>query len=520
LERGTLGYFNKNEKMKSKFLQGLIFIPLLICSFLACKPENEVLNVSPGKGLSFSADTVYFDTVFTDLKTVTIRVRVFNQNDKAVNIKSVYVNGVNGKFPYSFHINGRVGPNRVNNVLLEGKDSAYVLVTAKIDSKDQDLPFIVKDSLVFEIEGRAERQDVKLLAYGQDALYLRNTTIACDTFWTSIRPIVILDTVSVKPGCELTIDQGTKVYGYNNAFLIVRGKIIANGTCTDPVVFQGTRLENYYSDVPGQWGGILVMDGAKAELNNCIVKNAFRGIQVGEVGALKPGIQLNAFMILRNSYIQNIVDYGVLGIKGGILAINNQIADCGEAGFAGLQGGDYELWHNTFGLSGNNPYQRDGKYQVIFADNIPDASTSTVFGGVLNVKAINNLIYGTENEEIAFGEAKTNVPFDTTFFNNIIRSNQPQFFVNGIRNKDNIKTPANFRFVSPFKYLLAPDTIFPVFGTGLPLINPTSFFPEELIPLDVLLGYLSADLLCMPRPIGADKKPDVGAYNKYIKKPE
>ena len=508
--------------MKSKSLQLLVVLVMFVCSFLACKPENEVLNQNPGSGLSFSADTVYFDTVFTDLKTVTIRLRVYNKNANAVNIKSVFVNGVNGRFPFSFFINGRVGPNRVNNVRLEGKDSAYVLITTKIDARNQDLPFIVKDSLVFEIEGRSERQDVKLLAYGQDALYLRNTSI-CDSndFWTSDRPVVLLDTVSVGPGCILTIDEGTKVYGYNNAFLIVRGNVFVNGTCERPVVFQGTRLENFYSDVPGQWGGILVMDGGKAEMVNCVVKNSFRGIQVGEVGPLPANIPLNAFLLLRNSYIQNIVDYGILGIKGGVLAINNQFADCGEAGFAGLQGGDYELWHNTFGLSGNNPFQRDGKYQVIFADNIPDANAGVVYGGVLNVKAINNLIFGTEKEEIAFGEKRSPSPFDTVFYNNIIKTTQVQFLSNGIFNKDNVKTPDNFRFISPFNYILAPDTVnqLPVFGTGLPLSNPTSLFPEDLIPPDALKSYLSSDIKCKPRPMGVGQKPDVGAYNNQKKKP-
>ncbi len=499
--------------MKSKFLQSLIFIPLLICSFLACKPENEVLTLSPIKGLSFSADTVYFDTVFTDLKTVTIRVRVYNQNDKAVNIKSVYVNGVNGKFPYSFHINGRFGPNRVNNVLLEGKDSAYVLVTAKIDSKDQDLPFIVKDSLVFEIEGKAEKQDVKLLAYGQDALYLRNTTV-CNMTWNSNRPIILLDTVSIPVGCTLTIDEGTKIYGYNSAFLIVRGGLVANGTKDKQVVLQGTRLENYYSDVPGQWGGILVMDGGNCQMNNTIVKNGYRGIQVGEVGDKSRG---PGFLFLGNSYIQNMVDYGILGINGDVICANSQFADCGEAAFAGLSGGRYELFHNTFGLSGNNPFQRDGKYQLIFSDNIPDSRANVIRTGKLTVTAINNIISGTEEDEIAFGERLlTSESFDTTFYNNIIRSKQPQYFINGNFNKDNLKIPANFRFLKPFDYLFAADTLgnLPVFGTGLPINSIRSV----LIGGDIKL-FVSTDIKGEPRPIGADKKPDVGAYNRFIKKP-
>ena len=81
------------------------------------------------------------------------------------------------------------------------------------------------------------------------------------------------------------------------------------------------------------------------------------------------------------------------------------------------------MYHNTFGLSGNNPFQRDGKFQVIFADNIPDSRTETTYGGKLTVKAVNNIIFGSEEEEIAFGEQKViGTPFDTTFFNSVISS--------------------------------------------------------------------------------------------------
>jgi hypothetical protein len=412
-----------------------------------------------------------------------------------------------------------VGPNKVNDVLIEGKDSAYVLLSAKINPKNQDLPFVVKDSLVFEIEGRTQKQDVKILAYGQDAFYLRNTTIDCNTTWTKSRPVILLDTVSIRRNCTLTLEPGARVFGYNSAFLIVRGSLISEGTKAEPVVFQGTRPELYYQNVPGQWGGILVMDGGNAQLEHTVVKNSFRGIQVGEVGFPEDETLGNAFLLIRNSYIQNIVDYGILGVKGGILAVNNQFADCGEASFAGLQGGDYELWHNTFGSSGNNPFRRDGKYQMIFADNLPDGRTQTLYGGRLRVKAVNNLINGTEEDEVAFGERKVlDFPFDTLFFNNIIKSKQPQYFQNGRANKGNIRMPQNFRFLSPFKYFFAPDTLgsASVFGTGIPLDTARTIFPA-VIGNATLRDFLAKDILDSPRPVQAGKSPDVGAYNNQKK---
>jgi len=498
----------------------VLLMPVVLSVLLqSCNLENERLNLNPEKGLTFSADTVYFDTVFTELKTVTIRLRVYNPNDNAVRIRSVYVNGLNGTYPFSFSMMGRSGPNRLDNVEMEGLDSAYILMSARIDGRNQDNPFIIKDSLVFELEGRKEKQDVKILAYGQDALYLRNRSISCDTVWKSDRPVILLDTVSVKAGCKLRIEAGTRVYGYNSAFLIVRGQLEITGTREKPVLFQGTRQESWYSDVPGQWGGILIMDGGIGLVDHLKLKNSYRGIQVGEVG-LKAESEANAALKISNSYIHNVVDYGILGVKGIVAAMNNQFADCGQGGFAGLQGGNYQFWHNTFGYSGNNPFRRDGRFQMAFSDHYPDPVTQTLYGGKLSVKAVNNLIAGTEDDELAFAERRvTDVEFDTVFYNNLMYSKQNVFFGSTSRNSGNRKLPAGFRFLSPFEYDFSADTLgsAEVFGTGLPLQEAVSSFPS-LISDTELRSILAADILGNPRPLQPGILPDAGAYNNRKKK--
>lgn len=507
------------QRFLFRFFYGGVILLSAAMLLPACNLEHERLNLNPAQGLKFSADTVYFDTVFTELKTITYRFRVYNPNDNAIRIRAVYVNGVNGSQPFSFSIQGRSGPQRVENVEMEGRDSALVLMSARIDGRNQNNPFILKDSLVFELEGRKERQDVKILAYGQDALYLRGRSISCDTVWKNDRPVIFLDTISIKPGCRLQVEPGTRVYGYNSAFLIVRGSLEVNGTREKPVLIQGTRTEPYYRDVPGQWGGILIMDGGSGKIEHCILKNSFRGIQVGEVGS-KPETVSNASLKISNSRIENIVDYGILGVKGIVAALNNQFADCGESGFAALQGGNYQLWHNTFGLSGNNPFRRDGKYQLLFSDHFPDVRTQTLYGGKLIVKAVNNLIYGSEEDEIAFAEKKVaDFDFDTLFHHNLIRSKQAVFFGNTLRNKGNRKFPASFRFLSPFDYDFAADTLgsAEVFGTGIPLQDAASSFPD-LISDSELRSILATDLSGNPRPAQAGINPDAGAYNNRKRK--
>ena len=94
-----------------------------------CKPLDERLDPNPGKGLRFSADTVLFDTVFTEQKTITLRLRVYNDNSGTITLTSVALEKGAGS-PFSFLLNGQKGP--VQNIEILGNDSAYVLVSGTL----------------------------------------------------------------------------------------------------------------------------------------------------------------------------------------------------------------------------------------------------------------------------------------------------------------------------------------------------------------------------------------------------
>lgn len=481
---------------------------LLFCSLLACRKESELLTTSPSSGLRFSADTVYFDTVFTTRKTVTLRVRVYNENDNAVNISSVYIANADGKTPFSFYINGRFGPVQVADVALEGKDSAYVLISATLDARNQDLPFLVEDSLMFQIQGRNMPQRIRLTAYGQDAVYYRGEKLACNTTWKKNRPVIIMDTVSVPPGCTLTVEAGARVHGYNGAALLVRGTLLVEGSPTDSVIFQGTRMERYYQNVPGQWFGIWFFDGSQGNrIENALIKNAYRALQVGEVGKVNDE---KASLFLLNSRIQNVVDYGLLGLQAAsVIAVNNQFADFGEAAFAGYQGGRYELWHNTFGESGNNPFQRESP-MVAFTNHFPP-NNNWQFGAGLYAKLVNNIVAGGEDDELIFVDRVNNpqAPLDTFLFGNIIKAKDFNHFIPTPRSKENLKMATGARFKSPFLYNLSPDsaTFMQANRAGLAFDTMTS---RLLFPISGIRDLLKTDIRGKARILG--ERPDAGAW--------
>lgn len=473
----------------------------------SCKREGELLDNSPGEGLRFSEDTLYFDTVFTTQKTATYRLKVFNPNAKSVRINSVFLNGVNGKFPFSFYINGRFGPTKVENVDLLGKDSAYVLVSATVDAKNDNFPFLVLDSLSFLVQGRPNPQKVHIVAYGQDATYYRNQELNCSIVWTKERPIIIMDTVSVPKGCTLTVEAGSRIYGFNSAALLVRGTLLVKGTKTDSVTFQGWRRESYYSRVPGQWFGIWFFDGSQNnQIAFTLIKNAYRALQVGEVGKIN---DTKATLLIRNSRIQNVVDYGLLALQSGVISLNNQFADCGEVGFAGYQGGAYELWHTTFGESGNNPFRRETP-MVAFTDHFPP-NENWSFGAPFYAKLVNNIITGGNVNELNFvSRTGGQVAFDTLLYGNQIKSKDFDFFKSSGRFKLNQRIGSNARFVAQLNYNFRPDsaTFSQAWQAGVSLDTVRSLF----VPTGVLQDFLKEDIAGKIRPIFPNTKPDAGAY--------
>ena len=245
----------KNKTSLFKILHGNLLYSLPGILFLwyatACEPQDEIISTDGSITLRFSADTVFFDTVFTTLGSVTKRLSVRNPSSNAVEISKVSL-GQGGLSPYSIIING-VESDFWENISVLGGDSILVLAKVQIDPADENLPFIIQDSIIFETNGNV--QDVKLVSWGQDARFFRGglQTLPCDAVWDRQRPYVVYDSLFVPEGCQLTITEGTQVHMNPGAALFVTGSLKVEGSAENLVVFQGVRLEKRYEDVAGQW---------------------------------------------------------------------------------------------------------------------------------------------------------------------------------------------------------------------------------------------------------------------------
>src|SRR5574343_1132157 len=155
-------------------LNRLVFIDALILVFSSCRKDDQLLT-DPGT-LNFSADTVYFDTVFTRLpgtnypRSVNKRIMVRNPYKEKVIVNVNLMGGTNS--PFRFNIDGLTG-RRVNGVEILPKDSAWVFVEASLDANNALNPALVRDSIEFETNGN--RQYHQLAEYACDDYYFKDT---------------------------------------------------------------------------------------------------------------------------------------------------------------------------------------------------------------------------------------------------------------------------------------------------------------------------------------------------------
>ena len=148
--------------------QPILFILIvLLLAGQACKKNNQI-NPDASLKLSFSADTVLFDTVFTSLGSATHQLRIYNTNSDDLKISSIRLLGGEAS-PYRFNLDGENDIEFYDKVIPAG-DSLFSFLRVTINPNDLNTPFVVEDELEFITNGNT--QIVKLLAWGQNANYI------------------------------------------------------------------------------------------------------------------------------------------------------------------------------------------------------------------------------------------------------------------------------------------------------------------------------------------------------------
>lgn len=322
----------------------LIIFTILLNLLAGCDGLDENYSTNPNHRLSFSTDTLSFDTVFTTIGSATKQFMVYNRNDQPLNIERV-IQASPATSGFRINVDGRKG-NNFDNVRIAGKDSLYIFVEVTVNPNGKDQPLLIQDSIVFLFNG--VKQSVLLEACGQDVYLIKGGKVLTeDTKLTAERPYLIYDSLTIDKGVTIEIEKGAGFYMHDKAKIISKGTIIANGTMDKPIVFRGDRLDFILNDLlpydrtPGQWEGIIFKQESFDNIfNNVIVRNGNNGIYCEPSDSEKSKLKIN------NSQITNMDGNAFRAINCNIEATNTEFSNA-TVDVVLLAGGKYNFTHCT-----------------------------------------------------------------------------------------------------------------------------------------------------------------------------
>lgn len=398
----------------------LLALVVLAVSGTGCK-KTDGLDTSPSAYLSFSTNLVEFDTVFTTVGSSTHNFTVHNPNKQAINISDIRLQGgISSSF--RININGTSTTDFTNQRLAAG-DSIFIFAEVTIHPNNVNLPFIVTDTIFFTLNGHVQK--VALQAFGQNAHFIMNRILGCDTvIHNDGKPVVFYDTVYVRPKCTLTIDPGVVIYCHKNAVLLMDGTLISNGTKAQPIIFRQDRLEQAYETQPGQWYGIRFLDSS---VNNVMT---FTTLEEGTVGIEVDSLPYTGSvkLSLDKCIIRNMSSDGLACFGASVNATNTLIYESGLYNIYCALSGTYNFVNCTFDII--NDMVANRVPSIHFDNQIYKSVDSTASPLELHASIFNCMIWGDLNDEVELiRHSYTNASdtFNVLFSHNIIKAQKVKF---------------------------------------------------------------------------------------------
>lgn len=317
---------------------------LFLFLLIACTKDGFL--DAPDASIRLSSDTLRFDTVFVTAGSTYRSFTLANDYDQKIRLNSVRLGG-GTQSPFKLNFNGQAG-SRFDNIVLEKKDSLYGWIQVNIDPSNNVLPFVLRDSILIEFNGKTQK--IQLEAWGRNAHFLRNARITQSQTWPDDKPYVILGGLTIDPNVTLSLQAGVELFMHADAPILVKGNIQSLGQAdsTQRIRIQGDRLDDPYRDLPAAWPGIFIQPGSTNNLfRYTIIRQAYQAI-VAEQGANAPNLVLK----LEQCEIDNAYDAGLIGLNTSIYAENCLISNCGQNAVL-IGGGNYQFTHCTLASYAN-----------------------------------------------------------------------------------------------------------------------------------------------------------------------
>lgn len=275
--------------MKSKFL-----LPILLALMVAACSDYETFSDNPSFRLSFSQDTIAFDTLISTIPSSTKTLYVFNNNGNGMRISTIQLEG-GAESRFRVNVDGRYLADGIwHDFEVLKHDSLFVRIEMTPPEVGSNEPLYFTDKLHFLLENGA-KQTVVLTGGAIDAYIMKEgLTIESDETLLTDKPYVIYDSLVVKPGATLTLTEGTTLMFHDQAPLHVYGKLIVQGSIEKPVVLRGDRLDHMfdylrYDNTPSRWEGVVIHRGSYGnELFQCDLHSSCFGIIVEDTEQTTP----------------------------------------------------------------------------------------------------------------------------------------------------------------------------------------------------------------------------------------
>lgn len=408
----------------------LSVVVLMLAS--GCSKESDYLHDAEAQPLTFSSDTVMFDTVFVAMGTTTHHFMVYNRGSKPVKIASVSMQqGAASRF--RLNVDGD-SSRVVRNVTLAAGDSLFVFIQALIDPTDEASPFLVTDAVVFDVEGCATQQ-LLVTAYGRNAVYhlptdtlMKGTLdrygnpyaysiIDCDN-WDHTLPHVIVgyavvydDTLHLKAGDELYFANDAVLWVFNEASLRV------SGNEEHPVLFTSVRHDGWYGTLPGQWGHIWLggISGGTCRpcvISHAVIENAYYGIIADSNAYGYPTLYIDHCEICHHKVAGlQLDDAWVVGSR--LL-----LYDCGGATIYVPFGGRYTFDH----ITSANYWRLDHRTTPsVILRNWYESVDGVVPRNLVEATFTNSIIYGNRSEGELLLDGIDGARFEVNMANSVVR---------------------------------------------------------------------------------------------------
>lgn len=415
-----------------------IFLCCLI-SAIATSCRDSITD-DPTVSLTFSVDTLRFDTVFTSMGSTTLQMLIRNTNKKAVQIDRVTID--DGRY-FLPNLDGETKLENLSGMTIRGNDSLFLFVKVNIDPQDSNTPVLIEDKINFHFNSKI--QSICLEAYGQDVEILRKPVFTNDTTLLGLKPYLLYDTMLV--ACNLTIAAGATFYMYNDANIFCIGNLTVQGTHSRPVRIRGARRDNVlvnvpYNNVAGQWGGVYLLHLEQVtfplqyDINYLDMNSGTIGLYCqSETADNLPTLKM------QNCRIHNMSMYGLVLQNVNAEVSNSEISNCASY-CVYLAGGKHRFVHNTvasyFGASWMQSVSRED-VAALYINNLSKTIApmeSYFYNNIITGVRHNNLVLATPLPQYYTGEFAGNyLRIDTAachyqFHDNRFAADDDTVFVN------------------------------------------------------------------------------------------